>query len=226
MLAAFSAVVPVYFHIINDSYGSNTATDAALDKQIQVLNDAYRKVGITFVKQSVDTVVSDDWIIAEPGTQAEADMKSALRQGGADALNVYIGEPGGGLLGWATFPWDYSSEPSMDGVVILDDSLPGGGISLYNQGDTLTHEAGHWLGLFHTFESGYYSSGCQGQGDRVSDTAAERTPQFICSARDSCKLLRGADPIRNFMDYTPDACMNNFTTGQAVRMRNMWGLFR
>lgn len=223
--AAFSATVPVYFHVIQDSYDSNEATGAAIDAQLKVINAAYKKSGFTFVKMGVDTVVNDDWIAVEPGTQVEFDMKSALRQGGPEALNVYIAQPGGGLLGWATFPWDYSSDDPSDGVVILDSSLPGGSIYLYNLGDTLTHEVGHWLGLFHTFESGFYTSGCKGSGDQVSDTPAEKYPQFRCMLRDSCPQA-GRDPIRNFMDYTPDACMNSFSGKQSTRMRNMWGLFR
>lgn len=218
---AAAATIPVYWHTITDAAGNGGPTSQQISDQIAVLNAAYAPSGFSFSLMSVDSSANNSWYTCTGGT-CESQMKNALRQGGANALNIYSNNMGGGLLGWATFPWNYAGAPSMDGVVILTASLPGGSAAPYDLGDTATHEVGHWMGLYHTFQGG-----CRNPGDSVSDTPAERSSAFGCpTGRDSCRFKKGKDPITNFMDYTDDACMNEFSGGQASRMSQMFLQYR
>ncbi|HEX9986404.1 MAG TPA: zinc metalloprotease, partial [Thermoanaerobaculia bacterium] len=142
--------INVYFHVISKANGEGNISQTLIDNQIRVLNDAYSGAtggAVTrfrFALASVDRTVNDLWFNAGLGSTAETAMKTALRKGTARDLNFYT-TSGGGYLGWATFPSDYASRPLQDGVVCLYSSLPGGGYAPYDEGDTGTHEIGHWL---------------------------------------------------------------------------------
>jgi hypothetical protein len=220
-----SHVIPVYFHRIHASDGTGgVVTSQQIGAQMSVLNAAYAGSSFSFTLAAVTDSNNSFWYTAGPSTTAERNMKRTLRQGGSNALNIYSNNVGGGLLGWATFPSSYASQPRLDGVVLLYSTLPGGSAAPYNLGDTATHEVGHWMGLYHTFQGG-----CTRFNDFVADTPAERSPAYGCPAgRDSCTGFRfpGIDPIENFMDYTDDSCMMEFSSGQFARMNAQWTAYR
>lgn len=101
--------IPVYFHVITSSAGAGDVS-SHVNAQMQVLNQAFAAgngeggfdTRFVFTLVNTTTSANDAWYTAGPGSSAEAQMKSALRQGGADALNIYASNPGGGLLGWTT----------------------------------------------------------------------------------------------------------------------------
>lgn len=221
---ATGGTIPVYVHVIRNSSGGGDLSDSRINQQMTVLNNAYAGTGWSFNLVSTTRTNNNSWYTCSGGS-CETQMKNALRQGSADDLNMYLNNMGGGLLGWATFPSSYQSQPKLDGVVVLSASLPGGNAAPYNLGDTATHEVGHWMGLYHTFQGGCVRSSTGGDG--VADTPAEKSPAYGCpTGRDSCRNIAGLDPITNFMDYTDDACMNNFTAGQDARMDSMFTTYR
>jgi hypothetical protein len=224
--AKTGGVINVYFHVINKGTGISNGDIplTQINDQIAVLNSAYSHTGWTFNLVSVDRTTNATWYTMSSGSTAETQAKNALRQGTAEDLNIYSANLGGGLLGWATFPSSYQNDPKDDGVVILYSSVPGGSAAPYNEGDTATHEVGHWMGLYHTFQGG-----CSKNNDYVADTPAEKSPAYGCpTGRDSCTGRRypGLDPITNFMDYTDDNCMFEFTTGQDSRMDSLYTTYR
>jgi hypothetical protein len=225
--APHSMVVPVYVHRITASGApQESASDAQISSQLALLNTAYTPMGLKFALTSIDDVINANWYTVQPSTPAETSMKTALRKGGPDALNLYLANLSGGLTGWSTFPWTYAASPSQDGVVLFYETLPGGKAAPFNLGHSAIHEVGHWFGLYHTFQGG-----CSRVGDSVSDTPAERSAATGCpAARNTCPNRLGNDPgndpVTNYMDFTDDACTNNFTGGQALRAVYMWKAYR
>ncbi|MBA2320465.1 MAG: zinc metalloprotease [Deltaproteobacteria bacterium] len=221
------AVIDTYVHVLYSNNGNGNLSQAEVDDQIATLNAAYAGTGYSFNLVSTDWTANQAWAQMNIGGNDEAAAKAALRQGTADDLNLYTADLQGGFLGWATFPWNYAGNNTDDGVVILYDTVPGGAAFPYDEGDTAVHEVGHWLGLFHTFERGNAVNGCKKKGDRVADTPKERDAAYGCPVnRDTCAGDVGLDPVENFMDYTDDACMFEFSVNQDDRIDLNWTDYR
>jgi hypothetical protein len=224
----FKATVPVWFHVVHDGPIANL-TQAQIDAQMAVLNAGYGgaeggvPTGFKFKLVGVTRTDNGAWLRHGYGDKTEREMKRALHRGGRETLNIYATEAAG-YLGWAYFPNLSDSRLYLDGIVVDWESMPGTSTryaGAYDLGKTATHEAGHWLNLYHVFQGG-----CNNWGDYIEDTP----PQLIATrgcpeGQDSCKEP-GLDSIHNYMDYSYDSCYYEFTAGQATRMQDAWSYFR
>ncbi|KFY14285.1 hypothetical protein V492_02724 [Pseudogymnoascus sp. VKM F-4246] len=222
--AAATINVNVYFHVVakSNSASDGYVTEAQINNQVTVMNSNYAASGFQFTKAGADWTINSNW--ASDG--AELAMKKSLRKGTYKDLNIYFMYAIGGNLGYCYFPTSASTGSNdfyLDGCSILYSTAPGGSATNYNLGKTVTHEVGHWMGLFHTFQG----NSCSGSGDSVSDTPQQLSASSGCpTGRDSCPNAAGVDPIHNYMDYSYDSCYENFTPGQNTRMLSMWNTYR
>jgi hypothetical protein len=219
--------VPVVFHVVTASGGAGNVTASQISRQITEMNQnfaggessAAANTEFRFTLQATRRWTNSTWFNNLDNPSTEAAMKSATREGDAGVLNIWSTNTS--YLGFATFPSWYAADPELDGVVIQYGSVPGGNIANFNLGKTASHETGHWLGLYHTFQGG-----CSTTNDQVADTPAQRTSTSGCPVgKDTCPAA-GVDPIRNYMDYSYDSCYNQFTQGQKTRMKNQWAAYR
>lgn len=227
--------VPVVFHVIMNTNGTGNIPLAQIQSQVDILNEDFlARTGtpggkgsncqIEFHLATVDpngnpttgvTYSTNNTWFGDRGSYWNTLAWDTNRY-----LNVYTDNPGSGILGYVpALPQSGSIVgTASDRVVVLWSTVgrnaPYG--PPYDQGRSLTHEIGHYFGLWHTFEGGCGTSSCYTTGDLICDTASESRAFFGCGKRETCGT---PDPTDNYMDYTDDPCMTQFTPEQAGRMR-------
>ncbi|TFK21549.1 hypothetical protein FA15DRAFT_645464 [Coprinopsis marcescibilis] len=228
-------VFPLHYHVIaqDTNFEDGFLQDSHVNDMVTLLNQGFANTGVRFELQEITRDVNRTWFQRadrDRGKAIEIEMKRKTRVGGANTLNIWtVGffNPGA-PAGYSSFPWDLErseEDRARDGVVMKFDLLPSNPDGAPHRiGKTLTHEVGHWVGLFHTFEN---STQCTGNGDFVDDTSLQKNPTGVldgCVERNSCGA--GLDPVDNFMDYSSDECRSKFTPNQITRMHEQLTRFR
>jgi PKD repeat protein len=225
--------IPMVFHIIHNGSFENIS-EAQVQSQIVVLNEDYGKYpGSNGDGNGVDTRVrfclakidpngnctNGIVRIKTPLTNHPTYQRSLLKElsfwDNTRYLNVYVVRTiSGNVGGYSSFPGGPADE---DGIVVRH-NLVGKIGTATGLGRTVTHEVGHWLGLYHVFNNGCGVDTCS-DGDYVCDTPPASVPHYTCSAVNTCSndFPDVNDQVRNYMDYTPDACQNMLTNGQKLR---------
>lgn len=227
--------IPVVVHVIQRTNGQGFISENKVRSQIDILNEDFLAISGSNGAQGNNALIQFELATVDPNGQATSGVTYStnntwFNDGGNywnslawdtdNYLNIYTNNAsgnlgyvpdipqGGGLVG-----------TNADRVVVLWSSFGDNGPigPPFNQGRTTTHEVGHYLGLYHTFDGGCQGGNCNTNGDLICDTNAESQPTNGCPGnKTSCG---SSDPIHNYMDYSNDLCMWEFTPGQINRMR-------
>lgn len=237
-------IIPTVFHIIHMG-GPENISKAQIEDQMRILNEDFRRMNADTVntRDIFKPVAADANVefrlakkdpdgncteginrVYSPLTNNADDPVKALSYWNSSRyLNVWVvnsidngGEPGL-ILGYAQFPGFGAA--ATDGVVVRADRIGSIGFAVSgDRGRTLTHEVGHWLGLFHTFQGGCFGGPF---AENIDDTPPVAAANYTCNFNaNSCTndVPDLPDMVENYMDYAPGSCMNTFTQGQKARM--------
>jgi len=237
--------ITVVVHRLESITGDGVFPDSMVQSQIDVLNEDFLALPETPGAPGKDTRIRFRLATEDPDGNPSPgwtrhtnefwfnDLPDPLQGAYYDALawdtnrwlNIYTlspQAPGGLILGYTYLPQDDVLGQTLDGVRVLWNAFGRNSPNApYNLGRTATHEVGHWAGLWHPFDNDNACPtaeppACYDSGDYVCDTKPDDGSHGGCDSTDvSCGVTA---PIHNYMEYTDDACMWEFTPEQARRM--------
>ena len=224
--------IPVIVNVLYKTTVQNISS-AQIQSQITALNNDFQaantdynltpsvfqslRAGNTKIRFVLDGIIRKS--TTKTGWSADNSMKSTAKGGISPSspttkLNIWICNLSGGILGYAQFPGGSST---TDGIVIDNNAFGTTGTvqAPFNKGRTATHEVGHWMNLRHIWGDANCGS------DLVTDTPNHNTANYGCPTYPHYSTCSGkpVEMTMNYMDYSDDACMYMFTSGQKTRMR-------
>ncbi len=232
---SFYYAIPVVFHVIMNNSGDGFLSEDTIQDQIDVLNEDLQALPgspgapgnnaeILFYLATEDPngtptngityTTNNSWY------NDSGNYWTSLHWDTTRYLNVYTNSPPCCFGYVQDFPSNGVAGDADDRVVLWWEAVgkePTSGWPL-NMGRTGTHEVGHYLGLYHTFCGGCGSAvNCDSTGDLICDTNGQASDTSGCPGTStSCG---NSDPIHNYMDYSDDHCLWEFTPEQVNRMR-------
>jgi pregnancy-associated plasma protein-A len=225
LLPKASVSIPIAFHAIHD--GKNGVfTKEQMAAVVNNMNWAFRDTPYTFRLQRFESIKNRELYFHCVVDQSKYKrIRNRYAFDPKNTINVYTCKLGADILGISTFPPGYPVpgnpfQHSLQGIFMDHTAI---GTEKYPNGMILAHEIGHYLGLFHTFES-YFNPGrekCADPGDYVDDTPTQGKHYLgscFLNVFDSCPAMPGKDDVANFMDYATEACLEHFSPRQIERM--------
>lgn len=216
--------VALTIHIIETNAPSSTLRTGAIEREITRLNAAFEDAGLYFQQCGPQRIIK-----GEDAYSFSSSERLNRSHHVPNTINVYFtdwleSDQGHPLCGFAIFPW--MNTPRNRYIMMSKSCMDGG--------NTLTHEFGHFYGLYHTHETFFGTeyvdgSNCRTTGDLICDTPADPNlaRSFItngCSYQGTQKDPRGEaylPPVRNFMSYAPSKCRREFSFLQNMRIRSV-----
>ena len=234
--------IQVVVHILQDDEClAGGLSDAQVASQIEVMNEDFRALAGTAGSGGVDSRIAFVLATENPQGQATTGITrtcntawyndpspcpycDALTWDPTRYLNLYA-NTANGARGYVPF---LPSAPgaavgtSLDRVVIntLAFGRPGP-VPAHADGRTVTHEVGHFLGLYHVYFNGCGTAAppdCYSTGDLLCDTAPDAAEHHGCPL-DTAQCGGVTAPVENYMELSDDGCLERFTVEQTRRMR-------
>lgn len=252
--------IPVVFHVLNKGEAIGTGSNISKEQILQALDDLNEEfanlngtgsdVGIQFCLAKQDPLGHSTYENGEnitgiqridahnipyfitygiwPGVN-EIQAKALSKWPKDDYLNIWVAHRlytgTGDAAGFAYFP---SASEAVDGIALRADAT---GTSQNSK--VITHEAGHYFALFHTFHHGNTDCpintnyDCMVDGDMICQTRPHTTFNgfpFPCDE----SLYTICDPsfsqpflvTENHMNYTNNDCRDEFVPDQVIRIRS------
>lgn len=224
-------------------------------KNAESLHTIYEKYVALAGNPNINFIL-DKYVIATPQTVSSDNLDvidqqvkingSPISPGDEYALHIWVVNFVNNLLGYAQFPWDYENNASTDGVLIGKDTFQQSNLHPdYNLGKTLSHEVGHWLGIYHVFQQSFSNqegtidtnqdnvlSVGETTGDLVNDTPPQLNPTYGNPYETKVwptSTINGKtyyNMIMNFMDYSDDINLFMFTQEQCSKIRQLLAIYR